>query len=214
MKKISLALSILFFLLWTYSSFAQILKPVKWSYSSERTSENEAVLILTAQIEKGWHLYSQNKPENGPVPTSFKFNKTKDFDIVGKVTEGKPIEIFDQNFQIKVKFFAGSAVFKQKIKLNNNSISKVTGTLEFMVCDDHQCLPPEEQNFEIPIKKGVKLIQVEAPPVLKNNDSADKRIPGTIAPPKYSPCLEITSKVMAVPRSTTINGLPYNFKAA
>lgn len=132
-----------------FSANAQLLKPVKWDYSAKRNNANEAVLTLTAYIEKGWHLYSQHIPENGPVPTSFKFNKSADYELAGTVNEGKPEEVYDPNFQMNLKYFSDKAVFTQKIKFKKNTETKVSGTLEFMVCDNKQCLPPEDIEFTI-----------------------------------------------------------------
>lgn len=137
-------------LLWSFG-FAQIEKPVTWSYSAEQKG-NEATLILKATIDKGWHLYSQDIPVGGPIPTSFKFNPSPDYSLVGKTSEPKAEEIFDKNFEMKIKFFENAVIFKQKIKLNSTNTFKVKGSLEFMVCDDSKCLPPDEVEFVIPIK--------------------------------------------------------------
>lgn len=131
----------------------QILEPVKWSFNVEQTSPGEATLILTARIDKKWHLYSQDIPPNGPIPTTFKFNKSPDYKLIGKVTEPKPIEEIDPLFEnMLLKFFTGKAVFKQKIKVLSQKDFVVTGTLEFMCCDDKQCIPPTEVEYSFNIK--------------------------------------------------------------
>jgi hypothetical protein len=86
-KKIKLFL-VASILLLSYVGFAQIERPVTWSYSAEQKGE-EATIILKATIEKGWHLYSQDIPTGGPIPTSFKFNSSPDFSLVGKTIEPK-----------------------------------------------------------------------------------------------------------------------------
>jgi len=96
---------------------AQILEPVKWSFASKKTSDTEAELIFTATIDNGWHLYSQDIPPNGPVPTEFVIDKGTAFSRVGKVVEPKPIMEKDPNFDdMLLKFFSTKAVFKQKNK--------------------------------------------------------------------------------------------------
>ena len=140
------------FLLRMPTGEAQILKPVKWSFSTEKTSDKEATLVFTASIDKSWHLYSQFIAEGGPIPTTFKISPSKEFTLLGKLTEtGKKEEVFDSNFNMKLIFFANKAVFKQKISLKTTKAFKAKGSLEFMTCDDHQCLPPEEISFEIPV---------------------------------------------------------------
>ena len=84
MKKIVAFLSII---LLGLTSYSQILDPVKWSTSIEKVSELEYDLIMQATIEAKWHLYSQNIPEDGPIPTTFIFEKTDDFELVGNISE-------------------------------------------------------------------------------------------------------------------------------
>lgn len=141
------------FLLYFFSLSAQILNPVKWSFRSERISEKEAVLIIEASIDKGWHLYSQFIDDGGPVPTSFRFGESPDYRISGKVTETPaPVKVYDSLFMMDIQWFEKKATFRQKISLTGNKAIHVKGTLEFMVCDDTQCLPPEEVEFSIPVE--------------------------------------------------------------
>lgn len=138
-------------ILFSLSASSQILKPVKWSYAAKKTSKTEAVVYLKASIDEGWHLYSQNMADGGPVKTSFTFASSKAYSPVGKTTEPKPITKFEKTFDMNVSYFEKSVVFQQKVKLNGaNPIVK--GTLEYMVCDDSQCLPPETVEFSIPVK--------------------------------------------------------------
>jgi thiol:disulfide interchange protein len=138
------------FLLATTPSLAQIQKPVKWSYSAEKKGE-EVTLLLKATIEKGWHLYAQNIPDGGPIPTSFKFNPAKAYTLVGVPVEPKAEEVHDPNFDMKLRFFENQVTFRQKIKVAGPQAFNVEGSLEFMVCNDQMCLPPEEIEFSIPV---------------------------------------------------------------
>ena len=141
--------TLLLLLLIANVGFTQILKPVKWSFSVNRINDCEAELIFKAKIDKGFHVYSQFLDGNdGPVATTFNFEKSSDYNLVGKVIEGKPIEEYDPNFEMKLKFFANEASFKQKIKITNLKTFTVKGYLNFMVCDDTKCLPPEDVDFD------------------------------------------------------------------
>jgi len=131
---------------------AQILQPVKWSYSAEQTSPEEATLIMKAAIDSSWHLYSQFIADGGPVKTTFTFTPSKNYILIGKVTESKAIDYFDKSFDMQLSYFTNQAVFKQKIKLTTNKTFRVKGSVEFMVCDDERCLPPELIDFKIKIK--------------------------------------------------------------
>jgi thiol:disulfide interchange protein len=130
-------------------AIAQIFTPVKWTYSSKKISDTEAELIFKATIDKGWHVYSQFIANDGPIPTSFTFEKNNSFELIGKVIEGKPIEEHDVNFDMMLKFFEGTATFKQKIKLKDTKAFSVKGSVEYMCCDNSKCLPPESIEFEI-----------------------------------------------------------------
>ena len=137
-------------LLLSLSASSQILKPVKWSYAAKKTSKTEAILYLKATIEDSWHIYSQNMADGGPVKTTFTFTPAKAYKLNGKTIEPKAITKFEKSFEMNVSYFEKSVIFQQKIKLTGAK-ALVKGTLEFMVCDDHQCLPPETVEFSIPV---------------------------------------------------------------
>ena len=143
-----LLLSLTFlFSLFVFNSYAQIYMPVKWSFSTRQISKSEAELIFTSKIETTWHLYAQDLPKDGPIPTSFKFNPSGQFKLIGKVTEQKGEIIHDDNFNMDLKVFNKSAEFKQKIKILSAKDFKIDGSLEFMCCDNKRCLPPEDVDF-------------------------------------------------------------------
>jgi len=138
-------------LLFSMTAFSQILKPVTWSYAAKRTSATTATIYLKATIDKGWHLYSQYVKDGGPVKTSFTFPASKEYSLIGKTIEPKPISKFEPTFNMNVGFYENSVIFQQKIKLTSKSTA-VKGTVQFMVCDDKQCLPPENIDFTIAVK--------------------------------------------------------------
>ncbi len=146
-------------------SFAQVLKPVKWTFSSKQISASEVQLIFSASIDRTWHLYSQDvpPPPDGPVATSFFFEKSTDFKTIGKVKEPKAIEEYDNQFQAVLKYFADKAVFTQNIRVLSAKDFKITGYLEFMCCDDKQCLAPETVDFEFNIKGNPDAGKTEVP---------------------------------------------------
>ncbi|WP_207532352.1 protein-disulfide reductase DsbD N-terminal domain-containing protein [Desertivirga arenae] len=145
----SLVVAVLLFLT-TFAS-AQIVNPVKWSYAAKKISKTEAVVLFKATIDNGWHLYSQNIPDGGPVATKFEFSPSKAYTVTGKTSEPKPVTKFEKVFNMNVSYFEKSVVFQQKVKLAANQ-AVVKGKLEFMVCNDHQCLPPDEVDFSIAVK--------------------------------------------------------------
>ena len=146
MKRLIILFSLLLGITTTLSS--QIHDPVKWKTTVERVSDTEYDLVIKASIESGWHLYSQNVPEGGPIPTSFTFKESKkEYELVGKTTEGKGHEVHDPVFEMDIKYFGDEAIFKQRIKVLSKENITVSGFLEFMVCDDTNCLPPTEVEY-------------------------------------------------------------------
>jgi DsbC/DsbD-like thiol-disulfide interchange protein len=148
MKKILTAITLLII---SAGAYAQILTPVQWSYAAKKVSKTEAVILLKATIDEGWHIYS-TKPVDGPVKTTFTFKPSKDFTLVGKTAEPKPITKYEKVFKTNVSYFENTVVFQQRIKIKPGKPVAVKGTLEYMTCDDHQCLPPETVNFSVTIK--------------------------------------------------------------
>ncbi len=132
------------------TSFTQILNPVKWQFSSKQVTENEFDLIYTAKIQDGWYVYSQYlEGDDGPIPTSFNYEGTEHFELVGKNEESKENRkegkdpLFDNMNIVK---YAKKAVFTQRVKIADLT-KPIVGWLEFMTCDDEKCLPPSEVDF-------------------------------------------------------------------
>jgi len=153
MKSLKLVLVVVLFGVYTLS-FSQILEPVKWTTSKSTLGNDTYELIFKASIEKNWHLYSQDIAMQPPA-TLFLFEKNENIQLIGKVLElSKVHEVFDSNFEIKVKYFENEAVFVQKIKVLTKNELMLVGYFEFMSCDDTQCLPPTEEDFEFVFNKS------------------------------------------------------------
>lgn len=141
MKNIVIAFVLL---LLPFAGTSQILEPVKWSTSVEKISETEYLLTSKATIDLGWHLYSQNVPDDGPIATTFKYDDSHDdFKFIGKTLEEEGHTIYDPIFEMKIKFFELSTTFVQKVEVDEG-VSSIYATVEYMVCDDTRCLPPTE----------------------------------------------------------------------
>lgn len=131
---------------------AQIYNPVSWEFSQEQINSEEIELTFKAEIEEGWYLYSQNIEDDGPIPTSFIFFESDSFQLVGSTSEGTPIEQFDPNFDMVLKYFKNKAVFTQIVKVKTENDFTLKGELTFMVCDSLKCLPPEYVDLEFDLK--------------------------------------------------------------
>jgi DsbC/DsbD-like thiol-disulfide interchange protein len=129
-------------------AFAQIEKPVTWSFAIKKTSNTEAVVYLKATIQSGWHIYSSHLKEGGPVKTSFNFKPSSGYALNGKIIEPVPLTKFEKVFNMDVSYFEKSVVFQQKIKLKTSK-GILNGTIEYMVCNQQKCLPPTNLDFSI-----------------------------------------------------------------
>ncbi len=128
---------------------AQVKDPVKWKYEAKKKGDAYEV-IITANVEKPWHIYSQNTGKGGPIPTKITFKTNPLVKAEGAAKEtGKLEKIYDKNFGTDVLFYSNNVVFTQAVKVKAGVKTNVSGTVEYMVCDDEQCLPPTKKTFDI-----------------------------------------------------------------
>ncbi len=134
-------------------SFAQVKDPVKWTFTAEKKGDKVYDVKFIAKFPNPWHLYSQSTPAGGPIPTNIVFKKNPLVTTSGAVKEvGKMKKYHDPNFGVDVKYYSDQVVFVQTVNLKTNVKTNVTGTIEFMVCDDSQCLPPKKVPFDIKLQ--------------------------------------------------------------
>lgn len=143
---------------------AQIFDPVKWNFSTKKISDREYELLFEAKIDNTWHLFSQKSyGDKGPIPTSFHFTKSPDYELIGDITESKLIQKYVPIWNFEVQFFEKEAIFRQKMKVKPDKPFEIKGNLEFMVCTESQCLPPSTVFFSFKIegkpkpRKGIKI---------------------------------------------------------
>ena len=149
---------------------AQIYNPLKWKTSIEKISDTEYELQAKAIIESGWHLYSQEVSDGGPIPTRFAFTKAPEFQLIGAVKEEKGKTINDPIFKMLIKFFEKETTFRQRVKILSSKPFKINAEVEFMVCNDENCLPPSSDELEFtvsPSAKAVTLIESDAKKEIK-----------------------------------------------
>jgi DsbC/DsbD-like thiol-disulfide interchange protein len=144
-------ISIVSFLLFTLSTNAQSGSKVSWKYSAKKLTGNQYEIKLSATIQPGWHLYSQNQSAEAiALPTTITFTKNPLVTLDGKTTEsGKLIDQYEKATASRSKYYLGSVVFTQKVTVKGSAKTSVNGQIEFMVCDDKQCLPPEIVKFSV-----------------------------------------------------------------
>ena len=153
--------SLIFFLILSLSSYSQVFtsadkesqieEPISWNSHLEKENDSIYKLSFTAKLEKGWHLYAQDIEEGGPIPTNFTFiNSGTAFELIGETSEPNVPTIFDEVFGMEIKYFEKEATFFQTIKvLDKDAVIEVE--VEFMVCNDSKCLPPEVVPFQFSV---------------------------------------------------------------
>ena len=135
---------------------SQVFEPVSWETSVEKISDNEYDLIATAIIDAGWHLYSQKEYEGGPISTTFSYTENDSYDLIGATSEEEGKTVDDPVFQMKIKFFENKAEFRQRIRVLTEELSFIKGEVEFMVCDDERCLPPNYVDLNFQLKENME----------------------------------------------------------
>ncbi|KAB6307074.1 thiol:disulfide interchange protein, partial [Bacteroides xylanisolvens] len=188
-----------------YALQAQIKDPVKFKTELTTLSDTEAEVVFTATIDKGWHVYSTDLGDGGPISATFNVDNKSDVELVGKLKPvGKEVATFDKLFEMKVRYFENTAKFVQKVKFTGGAYA-IEGYLEYGACDDESCLPPTQVPFKFSgvAKAGnAAATKTEQPkaeqPEQKVVDKADKKEGATPVASKDS-----SAMMELVPATTT-----------
>jgi thiol:disulfide interchange protein len=204
-KAISRPLFALFGIILSLGLSAQEKYPVSLKAEAKKISATEYDIVFKTTIDEGWHIYSlERNPDcddpkkdlTCPNSTEILFNKSADYELVGKPTESKAIEEFDKVFEINVRYFAHEATFKQRIKLKTDKTLKVSGTFFCQFCTDTKCSqfqPAKKFTVEI---KGIETAANEA--ITPGKDSVIESVETTNPVPEDS-----ATKVLATTTTTT-----------
>jgi len=135
-------------------SHAQVENPVKWSFTAKKIKANTYEIHLTANVEEDWHIYSQTTPDGGPVATSISFTKNPLLALEGNVNEvGKLEEHMEPLFGVQVKQFSNKVDFVQKVTLKAAAKTAISGSVQFMVCNEKECMPPATVSFTLQLNQ-------------------------------------------------------------
>ncbi len=151
LKKTRNKILLIIFVLLGSTANAEIFDPVSWQFSQTKISENKVELQFTASIDEGWHLYSQDIEESPPA-TTFSFIINGDTSII-MVEEPESLQEYDPNFDMILKYFKDEVVFKYNIDISNLKNHTIDGYIDFMLCDEAQCLPPDYIEFSFEVKE-------------------------------------------------------------
>jgi thiol:disulfide interchange protein DsbD len=125
--------------------------PVTWTFTSKKLTNGNVEIHMIATLEKGWHLYSQDQPEDAiAMPTTFTITSNPLIEVVGKIREeGKMEKFHDKELQLSANQYSKSVSFVQTVKLKGKAKTNFTGSVEYQTCDDKKCLPPKTVNFKV-----------------------------------------------------------------
>ena len=183
-----------------YALQAQIKDPVKFKTELTPLSDTEAEVVFTAAIDKGWHVYSTDLGDGGPISATFNVDNKSGVELVGKLKPvGKEVSTFDKLFEMKVRYFENTAKFVQKVKFTGGAYA-IEGYLEYGACDDESCLPPTQVPFKFSgvAKAGNAAATKTEQPEQKVVDKADKKEEATSVASKDS-----SAMMELVPATTT-----------
>ena len=166
MKKTFL-LSCLWMILGLTSAFAQIQDPVQFKAEWKKISDTEAQIVFTGLIDAGWHVYSTDLPDGGPISATFNTDKMEGLELDGKLMpEGKQIEAYDKVFEMNLRYFEEKAVFVQKLKITAANYA-IEGYLQYGSCNDENCMPPTNVEFTFSGKGAASAKEGETIPATK-----------------------------------------------
>ncbi|MBO7195307.1 MAG: hypothetical protein J6V27_04665, partial [Alistipes sp.] len=149
--------------------FAQPIEPVMWSSSVEKIAEDEYRITYKASIEQGWHIYDMGPYEGGPMATSFTFEPSSDYELVGGVEpKGDVKRHFDQNFGMEIGYYEDEVIFSQIVK---SSVATIVATVDYMACNDSNCITGD---YEFKTKVGESAAVAPAQEVVAPAQEAGK----------------------------------------
>jgi len=179
-----------------FAAFAQIDNPVHWTFKASPAGENKVEISATAQIDEGWHLYSQFLKDGGPVPTSFQFTSAENYHLVDSVTESPAATSgYDSTFEMTILYHEKSVTFKQLVTYTDPA-AHIKGQVHYMVCSGQKCLPPTDVDFEVAVDPTVS--------VAGNTVQAQK---DNAAPDKQSPVNDSSSSILSIFLAGFLGGL-------
>ena len=149
MKRLFLSVAVLF-----TGLFLSAQSPVNWTFSAKKIDDKTFEVHMLASIQKGWHLYSQDQPEDAIAnPTSFTITANPLFQLEGKIKEiGKMEKFTDKQLGLSANQYSNGVDFVQVIKLKGSAKTSISGSVEYQTCDDKKCLPPKTVNFSVALK--------------------------------------------------------------
>ena len=130
-------------------------------------------LLLTVSLEPGWYMYSTVPVSGGPMATSFTADESSAFTLSGGLQDVEEAHVkLDEGFGIDVKYFEGTAQFRQVIVPASQETFTVTGYLEFQTCNGLECTLNEEE-ISVTVNPSTTPVEESIAPPAADTDRAD-----------------------------------------
>jgi thiol:disulfide interchange protein DsbD len=128
--------------------------PISWSFSAKKIADKTYEVHMVANIQQGWHLYSQNQPDDAiAIPTGFTLNNNPLITLDGKIKEVGSLEKFhDKKLEVSANQYSNKVDFVQIVKLKARAKTNLSGNVQYQTCNDERCLPPKTVNFSVSIQ--------------------------------------------------------------
>ncbi len=134
--------------------------PVRWAIvggGGTRTvlPGQTVVVVLEAEIDKGWYIYSQTQKPGGPNPLRIQLVGAADVGMRGAVRAPKPITKFDKSFGIETELHFGKPKFIVPLGVPAGSLSgkrELQVTARYQACNDTICLSPRTEKLGLTLR--------------------------------------------------------------
>lgn len=192
---------------------AQMFNPVHWKNSVKMTDDTHGVVMLTATIDQGWHLYDTQLPDGGPIPTSVEWKTLDGVKLEGKLTpSAKPHEEMDNTFEMKLRWWTGRVTLSQRFVVTAEKYN-IKGAVRYMACNDETCTSPSAENFSFsgnaPKAAAVKEEPVKedtVPAVQEEPAAASDSLDAVVPSDTWAPVSAVVSKAEEAASATSPTG--------
>ena len=156
---------------------------VSWKSSVQHLDGQTYRIVLEASIPAPWHMYDMGPYEGGPNATTITFTPGEGAVLEGGVEQlTRPERHYDKTFGMDMFFFDRKALFAQSVKLTAPQAT-VKAELAWMICNDTNCLPPDDTELTITLPAGATPAVQPAETPAKESAAAPETVPAAeIAP--------------------------------
>lgn len=152
MNTVKIIIASLFLTMSGYAKGRDATGKVIWECILKRRNNDDGEIHMKAKLADGWRIYALGNNPKSPIIMNFNFSSNKAYQTIGEVTQPTPLSKYDDLMGMHISYFEQEVLFKQKVKIKLNS-GKIVGKIEFMICNNQVCLPPQTYHFQLAIKK-------------------------------------------------------------